>query len=91
VVPGDGELPNLPVARAVWAPRPDLATSAECWLTAGAAHHTVMSTALGLAAFEDLAEIAGVELAVIDNTTTTRGFAKELRWNQAFYRLAQGM
>jgi L-arabinose isomerase len=91
VVPGDGDLPNLPVARAVWAPRPDLATSAECWLTAGAAHHTVMTTALDLAAFEDLAEIAGVELTVIDNDTTTRSFTQELRWNQAFYRLAQGM
>jgi L-arabinose isomerase len=91
LVPGDAPLPNLPVARAVWTPRPDLATSAECWLTAGAAHHTVLTTALGLAAFEDLAEIAGLELAVIDETTTTRGFAKELRWNQAYHRLAQGM
>ncbi|MGQ7788447.1 L-arabinose isomerase [Nesterenkonia sp. PF2B19] len=91
VVEPDEELPNLPVARAVWEPRPDFATSAECWLTAGAAHHTVLSTALGLEAFEDLAEIAQMELAVIDESVTTRGFAQELRWNAAYHRLAQGL
>jgi L-arabinose isomerase len=91
VVPPDADLPNLPVARAVWVPRPCLAVSAECWLTAGAAHHTVLSTSLDVSVFEDLAEIAGVELVVIDEQTTSRGFAKELRWNQAYHRLAQGM
>ena len=91
LVPVDAPLPNLPVARAVWRPRPDLATSAECWLTAGAAHHTVLTTALDLAVFEDLAEIAGIELVAIDEHTTSRSFTKELRWNQAYHRLAQGM
>ncbi|MFA9443737.1 L-arabinose isomerase [Egicoccus sp. AB-alg6-2] len=91
VVPPDAELPNLPVARAVWVPRPDFATSAECWLTAGAAHHTVLTTALGVSVFEDLSEIAGMELAVIDDGVTPRDFLRELRWNQAYYRLAQGM
>jgi L-arabinose isomerase len=49
VVPPDEPLPKLPVARAVWRPRPDLATSAEAWLTAGAPHHTVLSQAVGAA------------------------------------------
>jgi L-arabinose isomerase len=91
VVAPDAELPNLPVARAVWSPRPGLATSAECWLTAGAAHHTVLTTAVGLEVFEDLADMAGVELAVIDEGTTTRQFARDLRLNHAYYRLAQGL
>ncbi|WP_434019749.1 L-arabinose isomerase family protein [Paraoerskovia sediminicola] len=91
VVEAGHELPNLPVARAVWEPAPSFATSAEAWLMAGAAHHTVMTTALGRDAFEDFAEIAGVELAVIDEGTTPRGFQQELRWNQVYYRLAQGM
>ncbi|WP_218221121.1 L-arabinose isomerase [Nesterenkonia sp. Act20] len=91
VVAPDEPLPNLPVARAVWEPQPDFATSAACWLTAGAAHHTVLSTAAGLEAFEDLAEIAGMELAIIDADTTARGFARELRHNAAYYRLAQGL
>jgi L-arabinose isomerase len=91
IVPPDAELPNLPVARAVWKPRPDFATSAEAWLMAGAAHHTVLTTQVGLDAFVDLAEIAGTELAVIDEGTTARQFGNELRWNQAYHRLARGM
>ncbi|MBN9178086.1 MAG: L-arabinose isomerase [Microbacterium sp.] len=85
------DLPKLPVGRAVWKPAPDFATSAACWLTAGAAHHTVMTTAVGIEVFRDFAEIAGVELAVIEEGTTVRGFQQELRWNQAYYRLAQGL
>ncbi|MBX6381850.1 MAG: L-arabinose isomerase [Microbispora sp.] len=83
-------LPNLPVARAVWRPRPDLRTSAESWITAGAPHHTVLSSAIGAEELTDFADMLGVELLVIDETTTPRQFAKELRWNQAYYRLAQG-
>ncbi|KAB1653625.1 L-arabinose isomerase [Pseudoclavibacter chungangensis] len=85
------ELPKLPVGRAVWRPAPDLATSAACWLTAGAAHHTVMSTAVGIEAFQDFADMTRTELVVIDESTTVRGFADALRWNQAYWRLAQGL
>ncbi|GFZ94705.1 L-arabinose isomerase [Nesterenkonia alkaliphila] len=91
LVPPDAPLPRLPVAHAVWQPEPDFATSAECWLMAGAAHHSVLSTALGLEAFEDLAEIAGIELAVIDQASSPRSFGQELRWNAAYHRLAQGL
>ncbi|MGI5288182.1 L-arabinose isomerase [Nonomuraea polychroma] len=84
-------LPKLPVARAVWSPRPNLRTSTESWLTAGAPHHTVLSTAVGREELSDLADMLGVELLVIDADTTTERFTKELRWNQAYYRLAQGL
>ncbi|MEU8176088.1 L-arabinose isomerase [Microbispora hainanensis] len=83
-------LPALPVARAVWRPRPDLRTSAESWITAGAPHHTVLSSAIGSEELTDFSDMLGVELLVIDEATTPRQFAKELRWNQAYYRLAQG-
>jgi L-arabinose isomerase len=91
VVPPDAPLPKLPVARAVWKPAPSLATSAESWLTAGGPHHTVLSTAVGTEALEDYATITGVELVRIGASTTTEGFRRELRWNQAYYRLAQGL
>ena len=91
VVPLPHPLPKLPVARAVWKPAPDFATSASAWLTAGAAHHTVMSTALGVDAFRDFADIAQTELLVIDQDTTLREFTKEVHWNQAYYRLAGGL
>jgi L-arabinose isomerase len=84
-------LPRLPVGRAVWKPAPDFATSATAWLTAGGAHHTVMSTAVGAEAFEDYARIAGTELLLIDNSTTIRSFEAEIRANAAYYRLARGI
>jgi L-arabinose isomerase len=84
-------LPKLPVARAVWSPRPDLSTSAECWLTAGAPHHTAMTSALTIEHLTDFAEMAGVELLAIDAGSTVPEFRREIRWNQAYYRLAQGL
>lgn len=90
VVGPDAELPKLPVARAVWVPEPDFRTSAQAWLTAGGAHHTVMSTAVGAAAWEDFADMVRTELVLIDADTTMRSLKHELRWNAAYYRLAQG-
>jgi L-arabinose isomerase len=89
VVEPDEELPRLPVACAVWRPQPSLATSAEAWLMAGAPHHTVLSKAVGVEVLTDFAEMAGVEMVVIDAHTTPRTFQQELRWNAAYYRLAE--
>jgi L-arabinose isomerase len=89
VVEPDEPLPNLPVARAVWKPRPSLTTSAESWMLAGGPHHTVLSAAVGREALADFAEMARTELLVIDGDTDVRTFAKEVRWNQTYYRLAQ--
>jgi len=86
----DEPLPNLPVARAVWAPRPDLPTSAACWIAAGGPHHSVLSSAVGTDVLDDFAEMLGVELLVIDGETRTRSFTQEIRWNQAYHRLAAG-
>jgi L-arabinose isomerase len=90
VVPPDEPLPKLPVARAVWEPKPDLATSAESWITAGGPHHTVLSTAVDTDQLIDFANLLGVELLIIDGSTDRRDFADRIRWNQAYYRLAQG-
>ena len=90
VVPPLAEMPKLPVARAVWKPKPNFATSTECWLAAGGPHHTVLSTALTEEHVQDLAEMLGVELVYIHETTTPSEFNKELRWNNAYHRLAQG-
>jgi L-arabinose isomerase len=87
VVPPDEPLPKLPVARAVWRPRPSLAVSAECWLTAGGPHHTVLSTAVGTEELADLADMLRTELLVIGANTEPRSFANEIRWNHAAHRL----
>jgi L-arabinose isomerase len=73
----------------VWKPSPDLATSAEAWLTAGGPHHTVLSTALTAEHLWDFAEITRTELAVIDAATSVRRFVQELRWTAAYHRLAR--
>ncbi len=90
VVAPDSALPRLPVARAVWRPRPTLATAAEAWLTAGGPHHTALSTSVATEALVAFAEIAGTELVTIDASTSAAAFRRELRWNQAFYFLDRG-
>jgi L-arabinose isomerase len=91
LVPPDEPLPNLPVARAVWEPRPDFSTATEGWLTAGGPHHTVLSTAVDADEVHIVAEHLGIELVHIDAGTTRRGLTKELRWSAAYHRLAQGL
>ncbi|HEY2671701.1 MAG TPA: L-arabinose isomerase [Rugosimonospora sp.] len=91
VVPPDEDLPNLPVARAVWKPAPSLSTSAESWLTAGGPHHTVLTRAVTAETLADFADMVHTEMLLIDADTTTRSFADRVRWNQAYYRIAQGL
>jgi hypothetical protein len=68
---------------------PDLQTSTTAWLIAGGPHHTVLSTALIREHLQDFSDMAAVELAFIDESTTTARPSQELRWNSAYYRLAQ--
>lgn len=90
VINPDEPLPNLPVARAVWQPLPNFETSVQCWLASGAAHHTVLTTQVGIDAWRAFATIAGVELAEIDEETTTKHYTDGLRFNQVYYRIEQG-
>ncbi len=83
----DQELPKLPVARVLWDPKPNLEIAAQTWILAGGAHHTVFSKAIGTEYMEDFAEMAGIELVVIDEQTRTRDFKEKLRWNQVYYHL----
>ena len=82
------DLPNLPVARAVWEPAPSLEVSAEAWMLAGGSHHTVLTNSVSEATIQDFARIAGVELVNIDSSTTSVSIRKELQWSSAYYRLA---
>jgi L-arabinose isomerase len=91
VVTPEHDLPNLPVARALWRPRPDLSTAAEAWLLAGGPHHTVFTAALGIEPLADLAEMLHTELVTIDETSTAPQVTRELRWNMAYHHLAQGL
>jgi L-arabinose isomerase len=72
-------LPKLPVARAVWIPRPDLKTAAAAWIYAGGPHHTVFSQAATSEVIEDFAEMLDVECLFIDEETRLRDFKRLLR------------
>ena len=84
-------LPKLPVARAVWIPEPNLKIAATAWMLAGGAHHTALSTSLTSEHLENFAEMAGMERLVIGRDTNASDFLKELRWNDAYYQLANGL
>jgi L-arabinose isomerase len=87
VVPTDAPLPKLPVARALWLPRPDLKTAAAAWIYAGGAHHTGFSYAVTAEHLRDYADMAGIEFLLIDENTRLEEFRKELRWNDLYYHL----
>jgi L-arabinose isomerase len=84
-------LAKLPVARAVWECLPDFKTACAAWIYAGGAHHTGYSYCVTAEHMEDLAEIAGVELVVINAKTELRNFKQELRQNEIYYHLAPGL
>lgn len=87
VVPTDEPLPKLPVARALWLPRPSLKIAAAAWIYAGGAHHTSFSYSVTAEHLRDFAEMAGLEFLLIDENTNLEEFKKELRWNDLYYQL----
>jgi L-arabinose isomerase len=91
VVAPKAPLPKLPVARALWECQPDFKTACAAWIFAGGAHHTGFSYSVTTEHLEDLAEIAGIELAVIDAKTDLRAFRQELRNNEIYFHLAPGL
>jgi L-arabinose isomerase len=80
------ELPNLPVARVLWKPYPDMATGCQAWILAGGAHHTCYSQNLTSEHLQDFADIAGIEYVLIGKNTDIYQFRNELRWNEVYYR-----
>lgn len=83
-------MPKLPVAQALWVPQPSFEDACACWIYAGGAHHTGFSQAVTTEMLEDFAEIAGIELVVIDGETKVRQFKRELEWNEVAYGLKSG-
>ena len=66
-------------------------TACAAWIYAGGAHHTAFSYAVTAEMMEDFAAMAGVELVVIDAETRLRAFKQELRDNDLYYHLSQGL
>jgi L-arabinose isomerase len=91
VVPTDEPLPKLPVARALWLPRPNLKVAAAAWIYAGGAHHTSFSYSVTADHLQDFADMAGIEFMLIDENTRVQEFKEKLRWNDLYYHLNKGL
>ncbi|MDR2193301.1 MAG: L-arabinose isomerase [Treponema sp.] len=76
---------RLPVARALWQPKPSLRGAAEAWILAGGTHHSVYASALTTEYFRDWAEIMGIECVVINAATVPERLRDELRWSEAYW------
>ena len=78
-------MPNLPVARVMWQPEPSLTAGVECWITAGGAHHTVLSYDVTAEQMRDWARMMDVEFVHITRDTTPEAlehdlFLSDLAW-----------
>ena len=78
-------MPNLPVARVMWQAEPSLTTGVECWITAGGAHHTVLSYDVTAGMMRDWARMMDIEFVHINKDTTVEGlehdlFLSDLAW-----------
>jgi L-arabinose isomerase len=87
VVKPKAAMPKLPVARVTWKTDPDLKQAAKAWILAGGAHHTSFSQVVTLPYLADFAEMAGMEMLVIDKSLDMRAFQNELKWNDVYYRM----
>lgn len=78
-------MPNLPVARVMWQAEPSLTTGVECWITAGGAHHTVLSYDVTAEQMENWCTMMEIEFVHIDKDTTLKSlkhdlFLSDLAW-----------
>ncbi|NDV79742.1 L-arabinose isomerase [Dysgonomonas sp. 511] len=84
-------LPKLPVACALWKPMPDLEVGAGAWILAGGTHHSSFSYSVTTEMLRDYAEIADIEMLVIDKNTTFDSFKFELKVNEVYYLLNKSL
>ena len=80
-------MPNLPVARVMWRAEPSLAEGVECWITAGGAHHTVLSYDVSAGQMKDWARMMDIEFIHITKDTTVDSLEQELFLNDLAWKL----
>ena len=80
-------MPNLPVARVMWKAVPNLTDGVECWITAGGAHHTVLSYDVSAEQMKDWARMMDIEFVHITKDTTVDSLEKELFLNDLAWKM----
>ena len=81
------EMPNLPVARVMWRAMPNLTDGVECWITAGGAHHTVLSYDVTAEMMRDFAKFMDIEFVHIDKDTTVEKLENDLLVKDLVYKM----
>jgi len=81
------KMPNLPVARVMWKPAPDLKTGAHLWILAGGAHHSTLSYDADAQMLEDWCEIMGVEFVHISKQSSVEGMKQQLFLSDLAWKL----
>lgn len=80
-------MPNLPVARVMWKPLPNLEIGAEAWILAGGAHHTVLSYDCDAEIMRDWARIMDIEFVHIHKDTDPAVLERELAMADVLWKL----
>ena len=81
------DMPNLPVARVMWTAEPSLTVGAECWITAGGAHHTVLSYDVTAEQMKDWCTMMDIEFVHITKDTTVASLEHELFLSDLAWKL----
>ena len=81
------DMPNLPVARVMWQAMPSLTEGVELWITAGGAHHTVLSYDVTAQQMKDWAKMMDIECVHITKDSTLEALEKELFLNDLAWKL----
>ena len=84
-------LPKLPVASALWIPRPSFEVGAAAWMMAGGTHHSCFSYDLTPEYWEDYAEIADIEMVHIGADTTLEVIKRDLKINEIYHLLNKAL
>lgn len=80
------DMPNLPVARVMWKPMPNLITGSECWILAGGAHHNIFTYGLTAEHLRDWAEMMQIEFVHITADSTVNGLKQNLMFNEVYWK-----
>ena len=81
------KMPNLPVARVMWKPLPNLTDGIEMWIVAGGAHHSVLSYDVSVEMLKDFANFMEIEFVHIGKDTNAEQLEKELFVNDLVWKL----
>lgn len=80
-------MPNLPVARVMWRPMPNLAIGAKCWILAGGAHHTVLSYDCDAEMMRDWARMMDIEFVHINEKTDPVDLERDLLYADVIWKM----